>query len=190
MSNDTILAIETRIPFTFKLSIDNYDTIREEYHNYTNTNKSIVNMFKDIFKYGSVYIPIDNLVNSWNIVRTILDNHIRSYNRDILVIGNRKIEAIYHKDLDYITEMSIEIIINISIDIATELYIEVYKEMEELIVYRNKYMLAPMECLIIKPGSYVKTNSKNNNLLVFHISPLYVSDGFLGEPVYDPVFLQ
>lgn len=191
MSNDVILTIETRKPHTFMLSPIDYKSIIDEYRDYTRDYQYTKNIFsKLVDRLTNRPVDITSLPTTWTILYRELDKHIREYGRGSIIADNREIYARYEKHLEYITEMSTEIIVNMYIDREVKLYLELYKFVEDEIIYDSYITLKPMECLIVKPGSYIKTHSKDNNLLIVHISPIYIRDGFLGEPIYDRVFID
>ena len=191
MSNDVILTIETRKPFTFRLSIDSYTTIIDDYNNYNRDysyNRGFLGKIMD--KLFNNSIEIGKLTRSWSIVQHELDNHFLLYGKGQLLIDNREIYAKFVEYIDYITEMSIEIIVNLSSNSQAKFYFEQYRHIEDEVIYNNYIVLEPLECLIVKPGSYIKTTSGTNKLLVFHISPMYIKDGIFGEPIWDKVFIR
>jgi len=191
MSNDVISTIETRKPFTSRLSIDGYTTIIDDYNNYNRDysyNRGFLGKLMD--KLFDNSIEIGRLTRTWSILQYELSNHFLSYDKGQIILDNREIYAKFVEYIDYITEMSIEIIVNLSSNSQAKFYLELYRHIDDEVIYNNYIVLEPLEYLIVKPGSYIKTTSGPNKLLVFHISPLYVKDGFIGKPVYDSIFID
>lgn len=191
MFNDTILTIETRKPYTFKLTKNNYCIINEEYNSYSRRQYHAKNIFSKLLdRFTNKSIDIYELPTTWDILYRRLDNHIIEYGRGSIIADGREIYAEYKKHLDYATEMSTEIIVNMSLDREVKLFFELYKNSEDNLLYDNYFTLKPLEALVVKPGSYIRTVSKENSLFIVHISPIYISDGLVADPIYDRVFID
>lgn len=69
MFSDTILTIETRKPYTFKLSKNNYYIISEEYNSYSRKQYHTKNIFSKLLdKFTNKSIDIYELPITWDIL--------------------------------------------------------------------------------------------------------------------------